>query len=162
MMFHTHSALFFCFFWTWSSGYRISITFFNSGDYVEFEANFFGNNAHKIAYMWLLAQTNCGKLWENVGDDLYWNRVKCGRQFAQHWGILAFPRSSCLVKWQFQVISVVIWRVNAITYVHMASKSISWSAMRLPLSIFTSCLPAKQHTNTHSDAKMSSNLYNNM
>jgi len=59
-------------------------TFFNSGDYVEFEANFFGNNAHKIAYMWLLTQTICGKMWKNVGDDLYLNIVKCGRQFAQH------------------------------------------------------------------------------
>jgi hypothetical protein len=32
---------------------------------------FFGNNDHKIEYMWLLAQTVCGKLWKNVGDDLY-------------------------------------------------------------------------------------------
>ena len=154
------TSLFFCFFGTWSSGYRTSLTFFNSGDYVEFQANCLGNNAHKIAYMWLLVQTVCGKLWKNVGDDLHWNIVKCGWQFAQHWSILALPRSSCLVKWQFQVILVVIWRVIAITYCHMASKSICWSAIRLPPSIFTSWGHAKQHTNTHSDAAMSSNLYN--
>ena len=78
------SLFFFCFFGTWSSGYRTSLTFFNSGDYVEFQAKILGNNAHKIAYMWLLAQTICGKLWKNVGGDLYWIIVKCGRQFAQH------------------------------------------------------------------------------
>ena len=44
----------FCFFGTWSSSYSSRTKFFNTGDYDEFEAKLFGDNAHKISYIWLL------------------------------------------------------------------------------------------------------------